>query len=90
MSIESTQPISGSSTSSTQAVDANASAGTPSAAAQVNASTHISSVGDLKDKAPKVYDAMMMSIAQRITNEMNDHQQRIKRINDEARRNNGG
>lgn len=89
MSTGSTEPISSSSVSNTQAVDTPAT-GAPAAASAPNASTPVASMSDLKDKAPKVYDAMMMSIGQRITNEMNDHQQRIKRINDEARRNNGG
>lgn len=89
MSTGSTEPISSSSASNTQSVDAHATSA-PAAASAPNASTPVASMSDLKDKAPKVYDAMMMSIGQRITNEMNDHQQRIKRINDEARRNNGG
>lgn len=59
------------------------------AAAGYDSNTKISSVGDLKEKAPKVYDAMLQGIAMKITTEMKDHQDRLKELGAEARRNSG-
>ncbi len=47
--------------------------------AEANASTIISSLTDFKAKAPKVYNMMMLSIAQNIVNEMHRHQEDLKK-----------
>jgi hypothetical protein len=44
------------------------------------AATQVSSIEDLKLKAPKLFDATLMAIAQRITSEMHHHQERLKEI----------
>lgn len=54
---------------------------------QVNASTNISSLAELKEKAPKVYQQMMISVATTIVNDMKARQDHIKQIWAEARRN---
>lgn len=56
------------------------------AAADMNA-TSVSSVADLKEQAPKVYNAMMQGIAMDICNSMKKHQDHLKQMMDEARRN---
>lgn len=63
-----------------------AAAGTSTApasapAASFNASTAISSMGDLEKKAPTVYKAMLEGIATNIINEMKAHEDRMKEIN---------
>lgn len=78
-------PVSSSSSSSPVAAT-QGSEQSQSPAAAVNASTTISSVGDLKQKAPKVYDGMLISIATKIVQEMRRSQEHLKKINDEARR----
>ena len=40
----------------------------------------INSMGDLKEKAPDVYKAMMQGIAMHIINEMKDANERLKKI----------
>jgi hypothetical protein len=62
------------------------SAPSGSATSSFNASTPITSLADLKDKAPEVYKAMMEGIAQNIINKMNDHQERLKKLMREGRR----
>jgi hypothetical protein len=57
-----------------------------SSAPNYNASTPVSSVGDLKQKAPKLYNAMMQGIATTIISEMSDHQERMKELAEEGRR----
>lgn len=47
----------------------------------------INSLADLKDKAPQVYNAMMVGIAQNICKDMEDGQRRLKEIMEENRRN---
>jgi len=53
----------------------------------ISSSTTVSSLADLKLKAPKVYQAMMEGIAMDICNDMQAAQQRLKDIMDEAQRN---
>ncbi len=48
----------------------------------------VSSMADLKEKSPKVYNAMMQGIAINICREMQDHQRRLKKITRKARENN--
>lgn len=45
---------------------------------------YVKNLGDLKEQAPEVYNAMMMGIAQDIIKDMQDHQERIKEINDKT------
>lgn len=52
--------------------------------------TSISSVGDLKSKAPEVYDAMLKGIAQSIISKMRQHQDHLKEMWNKARRDSQG
>ena len=80
-----------SSSEATQTTTATATttASSPSKATtgEFNASTAVSTMADLKEKAPEVYKAMMEGIAMHIVNEMKDHQTRLKEIQREAQRN---
>lgn len=49
------------------------------------AATTISSMNDLRQKAPKIYNAMLQGLATNMVNEMKDHQARIKEMNRKAR-----
>ena len=49
--------------------------------------TQVSSMEDLKNKAPEVYQKMMEGIAMKICNEMRSSQERIKDMNRKARDN---
>lgn len=63
---------------------------TAAAVAQSNAdpsSTIVKDMGDLKRKAPKVYNQMMEGIGMNICNEMKHHQDRLKQLMREASRN---
>lgn len=53
-------------------------------------STKISSLGNLKAKAPKVYDFMLLSIAQNMCIEFKHAQDRLSRLWKDIRRNSGG
>lgn len=57
------------------------------AAGQLNASSTISSVADLKEKAPKVYYQTMVALATAIIKDMKHHNDRLKEMQAEARRN---
>lgn len=48
----------------------------------------VSSMADLKEKAPDVYDAMLQGIGMNICREMQDHQKRLHKILKKARDNN--
>lgn len=52
--------------------------------------TKFSSLEDLRKKAPKVFYQMMLGIATTIIKDMNDHQERLKRMRQEARDNVNG
>ncbi len=54
---------------------------------QLSSNTTVSSMADLKRKAPQVYQKMMEGIAMDICNQMQHHQERLKEMMDEARRN---
>jgi hypothetical protein len=60
------------------------------AAVPFNGSTPISSLDDLKEKAPELYNAIMQSVAMNIVNDMNDAQQRLKELQDKERQDSGG
>lgn len=60
-------------------------AGTPAAAAMAasgdsSSATSFGSLGEMREKAPKVYDAMMKGIAMTIINEMKDREEERKKI----------
>lgn len=57
--------------------NAAAVAGDPS---QVNSFTQVNGMGDLKEKAPKVYNAMLQGIAMHIVHEMKQHQDELKKL----------
>lgn len=53
-------------------------------------STKVGSLADLRNKAPKVYRAMIFGIAMNICNDSKHHQDRIIEMLREERRQNGG
>lgn len=61
-----------------------ASSSSPSGSSQVDITTRIGSMADLKEKAPKVYNAMLEGIAMQIVNQMSDAQARLKQMMDDA------
>ncbi len=81
----STSPVSAG--SATQASTESASKTAASGSSNYSTSTSINSMEDLKNKAPEVYQKMLESIAMKICNEMKHHQERIKEILQEARKN---
>ncbi len=46
----------------------------------VSGGTTASNMTQLKERAPQVYNAMMMGVAQNICNEMQQHQDRLKEL----------
>jgi predicted nucleotidyltransferase len=80
--ITNTQPVSPSSTSTSSSESPSGSSATTSYSTQ----TELSSLGDLKEKAPQVYDATMMGIAQSMISQMKRSQERLKEIMREGRR----
>lgn len=48
--------------------------------------TQINSLADLREKAPKVYNAMMQGIAMNVTNDMKHHQEELKKLQKEYER----
>jgi len=62
--------------------------GPKGAASDINASTRISSVQDLKQKAPDLYNETMKSIAWTIVRQVRRSQRRLEKIQREARRQN--
>lgn len=75
---------------STNAATASAAISQKTVAAgdETSGSSRFNSLADLKEKSPKVYNAMMVGIAQNICRDMEDGQQRLKRLMEEGRRNN--
>lgn len=59
---------------------------TKAAPAAATSSTTVSSLGDLKNKAPEMYDAFCKTIAQTMLHEMQHDQDELKRRMQEARR----
>lgn len=51
----------------------------------VNSSTKINSLSELRERAPKIWNAMMMGIAQRICSESKHHSDHLKQIMRESR-----
>lgn len=78
-SVSSSSPTSSAASVSTDAV-------TQGGAAQehgkgtVNSNTKITSLQDLKEKAPEVWQKMLEGIAMNICNEMRHHEERIKKL----------
>lgn len=60
------------------------------ASAETKGNVKFSSLEDLRKKAPKVYNQLMLSIATTIIRGMNDHQERLKKMRQEARDNVNG
>lgn len=56
---------------------------------KATAATKVSSLADLKKKAPEVYNAMLQGIGMSICNEMKHHQDRLKKMMQDARRDSG-
>jgi hypothetical protein len=52
----------------------------PTGSPDVDSNTVITSLDDLRQKAPKVYNAMMQGIAMQICNQMEHAQQRLKQM----------
>jgi len=83
----SSEPIT---TSSVQPSSANPSTAEAQATAnagkkEISAATRISSLAELKEKAPKVYQKMMEGIAMNIVGDMREHQERLKKMMREGR-----
>lgn len=57
-----------------------------SSQADISSTTAIHSMAELKEKAPKVYKAMLEGIAMKIVNDMQDSQARLKKMMDDAQR----
>lgn len=66
--------------------EASASQRTAGAGEETSGSTRFNSLEDLKEKAPQVYNAMMLGIAQNICKDMQEAQQRLKTMMRESRR----
>lgn len=79
-----TPPVQPSAPSSRDALTAGAVASTHGGET-LTTSTKISSMEDLKKKAPKLYNKMMEGIAMAICNDMKAHQDRLKKMMDDAR-----
>lgn len=54
--------------------------------AKANSNTKISSLADLKTKAPEVWQKMLEGIGMKICNEMRHHDERIKKLRREYER----
>lgn len=78
-----------SSSASHEASSATESAQKTQPSKNVTANTTVSSVADLKKKAPEVYNAMLQGIAIHICQEMQHHQSRLKQLMREGRQNAG-
>lgn len=79
------QPSATDATTAAAAISTN----TPNEIAKENSNkAKIGSLADLKHKAPKVYNFMMLSIAQNICIQMQHNQERLKRMWRELRDNN--
>ncbi len=57
--------------------------GNAAAAAQLNNSSVITSMGDLKSKSPKIYKAILEGIGTNICNKMKQDQDKLKEIREE-------
>ncbi|MCE5318939.1 MAG: hypothetical protein LLG04_16445 [Parachlamydia sp.] len=77
------QPSATDATTAAAAISTN----TPNEIAKQSSNTKISSLADLKRKAPKVYNFMMLSIAQNICIQMQRDQDRLKDMWRELREN---
>jgi BarA-like signal transduction histidine kinase len=51
---------------------------------KLTSSSEIKSLAEFKEKAPEVYDKMMLSIATEICNKMKGHQEKLKQMWREA------
>jgi len=85
-------PILQDSSSSTipPAAAADAQQGPSAPSGGVSSATKISSLEDLKEKAPEVYNQMLLSMATTACQDAKKQQDHIKEIMAEARRQNGG
>lgn len=70
---------------STGATSSSSSHSSSSSSKGVTASTTVATMQQLKEKAPKVYKAMMLGIATNICNGMKKSQDRIHQLNVQAR-----
>lgn len=81
--ISGTQSVSSSPTPSAADISTNSVAQAGAAQAHggtVNSNTKISSLQDLKEKAPEVWQKMLEGIGMKICNEMRHHEERIKKL----------
>lgn len=72
--------------SSSNAITAGAVASANGGGGEATGSTRINSVEDLKKKAPKVYKMMMEGVAMSICRDMEHHQDHLKELMREGRR----
>lgn len=81
-----TQSVSPVAPSSANAATAEAAMST-NASAEATGATKISSLEDLKNKAPKVFHQMMVSLATTMISDMRKHQERLKKLQQKGREN---
>lgn len=83
--VSNTPPAPPAAPSSAHAVTAGAVASANASPTDVNASTKIGSLSDLKRKAPELYQKMIEGIGMKICGEMREHQDRLKKLMREGR-----
>lgn len=69
--------------SSSSSTDNTSSPPPAQATGEVTALTKVSSLADLKNKAPKVYKAMVLGVGIGMINQMQDNQRRLKEMWDD-------
>jgi len=79
-------PVQGASAPQSEAEVQNVAPGVKSPTGAPDAKTTFSSLSELKELDPKVYQATLKAIAQTIVNTMRRHQERLKRLIQQARR----
>lgn len=87
MSTEGVSSSQGSQSSSTGAVVAGSAAGKAGGLSEVTSSSSISSVAELRSKAPEIYQKMLEGIAMNICNKMKRNQEDLKKLRQEYQRN---
>lgn len=86
MSNEPVEPVQQANAAAPTAAAAAKTGPTAPAAPGFNNQTTIGSVGELREKAPEVYNAMLQGMATTICNHMKSSQDRIKKIMRDAER----
>jgi hypothetical protein len=80
----------GASTAQTEAASAQSSGTSTSAGTSLDTAAKVSSMADLKTKAPEVYNGMLMGIATTMIQHMQRQQEHLKQMMREGQRNSQG